>query len=377
MNDLRRGERLATANQKPGDEFYRPRSALWWFYLISCALCGIALAVFLWPRVAPPAGTLLLTSPLSLGGVALFVLAMAACDPYRARRPRIMLAAFVSGATIAAYLSVKVNAALPVVVLHLLGEQSAQQWFAGLVGPTSEEWMKTACILLVMLIARETMTRPMHGLMVGGFVGLGFQVLENLSYLAKGALDSPDSDIKGLLLVGFVRFFSGFTSHQLYSAIIGVGVAVLLGRVVGDKWSLNRRLLVFTGFYALGWFIHFLWNSPAPTAWGNAGVIALMPVKIACYLAMLTPVLRWVWRQERDYLRAAASAVTGDQLDELENAAIGDRRTRRSFVKETRRRGGRSGVRRARHEMRIYLERLQEWGRCSAGADTPGIRKTL
>ncbi|GAB78899.1 Membrane proteinase PrsW, cleaves anti-sigma factor RsiW, M82 family [Austwickia chelonae] len=369
---MNNGDQLMPATH--GHELFRPRSALWWTYLILGVALATAFISTSSPIIAEVKTSILTFLPFYAITGGIFAKVMLTADPYRARRPWVIFAALGAGASLTLYPAMMANSIYPYILPHVLGEQAALDWMPALAGPTSEEWTKMIAIVLVMLLARQTTTRPMHGLMVGGFVGLGFQLVENVSYGLAGALQSPVDDFTQATTTNVMRFVIGFTSHNVYSAIVGVGVAILLRRTVDTHRTAAQRVLGFVGFYTLGWFAHFLWNSPPL---GDTGplVLASLLGKALTILGIFFLVLRWVWRQERRYLEQAALATQSSSPDgpfpltDLQKAAIGPRKTRRTYLKEVRAAGRRPAVKKARAEMRTYLDHLQAWDRRGTGID--------
>ncbi|GAB78846.1 Membrane proteinase PrsW, cleaves anti-sigma factor RsiW, M82 family [Austwickia chelonae] len=361
----RAARRPPARTEQYGHEFFRPTSYLWWLYLTACAVCGTAVAVDLAPSLAATVSTLPVFVLIFVATTVVFIAVMLVADPYRTRRPWVMLLAFGGGFTISSYLSLITNTPAPTFLLHLFGEEITLKYNAPLTGPTTEEWFKMLVIVLVMMLAKPTMTRLSHGAMVGAFVGLGFQICENIAYSLNSSDSTTREDIIEPLFVNFFRFLGGFSGHNMFSAFSGVGIAILLGCAVSKEWTGMQRIRAAVGFYALAWSIHFTWNLPSP----NGLAFPLILVKAAVGIGFALLLLRWVWSEERLFLREAAQAVTGDQLTDLHEAAIGDRKTRKAFFARIKQESGRGGVRTARAEMHRYLDRLQAWGRRGTGVD--------
>ncbi|WP_162872950.1 PrsW family intramembrane metalloprotease [Austwickia chelonae] len=316
-------------------------------------------------------GTMLTMLFFFVPSVTFCVWAMMQCDAYQVRRTWVMLASYASGATIAVYLSLMGNSYIRTVVPSLLGEELARMWSAAIFGPSTEEWSKAVCVALIMLIAKETLTRPVHGLMVGGFVGLGFQVTEDLVYTIQTAVSHTQDDLRGASFVAAVRYIGNFTSHNLFSAIAGIGVAYLLGRTGNIPVSGYQRIKIFAGFYGLAWCLHFVVNAHYPEQFFPVMIIAKVPIG----LTILYFVLQWLWRSEQSYLKEAAVAVSGadpgdlSQLTELEKIAIGSPQERRRYLRRLRKSEGAQAARRTKRQINLYLIRLQAWGRYGTGVD--------
>ncbi|GAB78901.1 hypothetical protein AUCHE_17_01130 [Austwickia chelonae NBRC 105200] len=341
-----------------------------------CVACGIAQATEMGPALASTGSHLPILTTVIVATTAVLIAVMMRCDPYRTRRTWVMIAAFGGGATISSYLSMQVNDAASAPLLHLFGERVTQDWSPAIMGPTSEEWTKTLVIVTVMLLAKDTTTRLSHGVMVGAFTGLGFQVAENISYTLNTTVTTSRNDLVEPLIVNLMRFLGGFAGHNFMSIFAGVGVAVLLGRTLHPPRTPARRIAIFAGFYTISWTIHFLWNSPLPDGLG----FPMLFGKVAAGIAMALLLLRWIWQEERVFLHDAATSLHRARPDdtpaddvpsltEQQRAAIGDRRTRKAYFAQVRSEHGRHGVKTAATEMKDYLDLLQARGRRGTGID--------
>ena len=124
-------------------------------------------------------------------------------------------------------------------------------------GAWPEEIGKSLGVLLIMLCF-NSLNRPWHGLTVGSFVGLGFNVFEDLSYGAIGGLLDPVSDIQGSALMWLYRLIAGPALHAVFTGIIGFGIGLALyqqGKSTTWRWA------VFLGYFAFGFACHFFWNA--------------------------------------------------------------------------------------------------------------------
>lgn len=360
-----------------GHEFFHPRSAVWWLFCAALVVATPGIAMDMASPLRGAQGSLWTIAPLFVGTFAIFVWLALRADPYRARRRWILMLALAYGATVPTWLGVHANGHLSALSAKLLPTGDGADWSSAIAGPTSEEWGKMLGVVLIMLVASRTLRRPMHGLLVGSFVGLGFQIFENVTYAAHGAFSDANSDLRGALGVTVLRSVIGVSSHWLYTGISGVGVAFLLGRTVHRR-SLGARIGVFLGLYLVAWGLHFFWNSPA--AGVRAGV--LLPVKMVLGVVAFLLVARAAWKQERVFLAEADAAVHRDGLvgsvPDGVRSAIGPRKQRRRQLRAVRRAvraetGSRKDARRAKKATkkarRRYLDTLQAWGRRGTGVD--------
>ncbi len=116
-----------------------------------------------------------------------------------------------------------------------------------------EEVSKGAGILMATKGGR-LLRRPNSGLIAGLIVGLAFGVTENGVYFTN-AIDRLSGE-GGLLEVVILRFILSTSSHLIYSAIVGIGIA----------WARNRSFSFWGGAaYAMGGvlvatLVHALFN---------------------------------------------------------------------------------------------------------------------
>lgn len=360
---------VAEASSGPafGHEFFSPTSAVWWLFCAALAVGTPAISLLVADSFNGAKVSLWAIAPLFVLTFVVFVFVVLRADPYRARRPCVLMLATAFGATVPTWLAMHANNHLFALSAKLLPEGKGADWGAAIAGPTSEEWAKMLGVVIIMLVASRTLRRPMHGLLVGAFVGLGFQIFENVSYAANSAFSDANSDLSGALSVTLLRSIIGISSHWLYTGITGVGVAYLLGRSV-RRVSMARRVLTFVGLFALGWGLHFLWNSPVPEGFDGPAI----PLKIAVSVTAFLLVARHAWAQERHYLASARDALAAEgfvAFDDVVASAAGTRKERKQGLKTARQVGGRAEKKRIKKVRQGYLDHLQAWGRRGTGVD--------
>jgi RsiW-degrading membrane proteinase PrsW (M82 family) len=171
-------------------------------------------------------------------------------------------AALAWGAVVATSLASVGNDALVSILFKVGGAQFTQDWGASIVGPTNEQVLKALGVVMVILIAKRQVNTVLDGIVYGAFVGLGFQVVEDLLYTLRGVSAATQAGASGTEQVWeyfVVRgLASGLYSHAVYTAIVGAGIAYF---VVRTDRSLQRRVTVAAALFAASWFLHFGWNS--------------------------------------------------------------------------------------------------------------------
>lgn len=138
-------------------------------------------------------------------------------------------------------------------LMDKLGLDSISASFAGAY---PEELAKGFGVLII-LYAFPQMTRPWHGFVTGGLIGLGFEVCENFLYGGLGGLIHPDSDFNGVLEMWLLRTAAGPGLHVFLTAITGYGIGYALYTygVTG-----RRRIGVALGALLVSFLLHFGWN---------------------------------------------------------------------------------------------------------------------
>ena len=158
------------------------------------------------------------------------------------------------GATAAAGYALLANIAI---YETFANREDAPAWT--LFAPFTEEPMKNIGIVAVLLLAATRPRTALDGLVVGSFVGLGFENVENVLQSINNALASPTDRWASLttdVLHEVLR--SSWTGHIVISGIAGFGIASVMTaprRPAVKRWAVGVALVLL----ALG--AHLLWNS--------------------------------------------------------------------------------------------------------------------
>jgi protease PrsW len=199
---------------------------------------------------------LLFTAMNPVGGVIGFVLASIAMvvvvlaflwlDRWEPEPSRLLVLAFVWGASVAVVVSV---------VLELMFSSLVPSEAAGTAigAPFVEEALKGAFLLLMMTgVRRNELNSLTDCLVYAGMTAIGFAWVENIMYIAGG-----ESVGQSLVLAG-LRLIMGPFAHPLFTFFTGIGVYFALQR---------RNALAKAGCILLGYLcavvMHALWNGSA------------------------------------------------------------------------------------------------------------------
>jgi RsiW-degrading membrane proteinase PrsW (M82 family) len=331
-----------------------PRQPAFWLY---CALLAIGGLLFSQEQALMSS---LMTAWLLSWALVLAYAVPVALIIYRLdlfeREPWPMLAAAVVwGGVIATSLAGYANEAWLSILGKVISPDFASQWGAAVVGPGVEETLKLLGVVTLFLIASSEFDGVMDGFVYGAMIGLGFTVVEDVSYFISavaavpGAVDQPGPVLDTFLIrvVG-----GGLYGHVLFAGLTGTGFAYL---VTQRMVQLPKRLAGAGLCIAAGVAAHVVWNSPwmesllettngdSPSViqWIEYGTLKGMPFLIL--LGVL--VLLATRSEERNYRAIVAGepdpmAVTDDEM-----RSLGSLSSRRSARVSAGRLGGRAASR--------------------------------
>lgn len=349
-------ERPALAARVP--VVYRPDSAVFWLYVALVVIGTYALVVGNGIAIRETFDAQLILGPIWALFVAALIWLMVAFDPYRSvrRYPQGLVAGTALGATMASSLAIPGNDAVDALWARVVDPDTFAAWSAALTAPIVEEAAKAACAAVILVLCSAVFHRVSHALMVGMFVGLGFDVIEDLTYAAVGALNSLDNDVFGASGEVEVRILTSVPSHWAFAALTSVAVLLLLPSFSQRAaLSLGPRLALSVALFASAWFLHFFWDSPLM----RDHVLLKVAINVAIFVAWAV----WLQRFERRWVAARIEALRGsltappEVLDSLTSF-----RSRRALRKQARRNGGRSAARAVKRRQRTALDEIQATG---------------
>ena len=200
----------------------------------------------------------------------------------------------------------------------IFGQAWATDWQAGLTAPFVEETSKGAIFILLMGLAPVVIRTASDGLIVGAYVGLGFQILEDVFYAQNAAFAQFGANQSDAVLQIFVlRAVTGIPSHALYTALFGCGLIYVLGTPAQPR-RLGRGLLLI----AAAAVAHGVWDSAAAIGGRTFGVLVLFAVLIFSLVA-LRFAIRWAGGRERHFMEdIMAPEVSAETITPAELAAL-------------------------------------------------------
>ena len=291
------------------DPFFQPRRAAFWVLaaLIVNGLFYTAHMFWTGFRVVPVTAVLgiLVWAIYTLA----FLLVFRALDLLEQHPPAAFALAFAWGGLGAVYFAAPANIAIQSLCAKLVSPDFGAAWGPAVAGPITEESLKLAGVVLVVLVARNQFQTCLSVLIVGAMTGLGFQVVENLWYTVNASMHFPlENQVSPVLLNLLTRgLLSGLWSHAAYTTISSFGVAWFL---LHPQRPMAARIGCALLCFALAWAMHFIWNSP----WledlfdGGYGQMALL-LAVKGIPAMAAAWLFWreAARENGSYLHAQAA----------------------------------------------------------------------
>lgn len=239
----------------------QPSQPAFWLYLTLLAIGG-----YLFIREQSLMSSLMTAWLLSWGLVLAYAVPVAVIV-YRLdlfeREPKLVLAAAVVwGAVIATSMAAQANDAWLSILGKVASPDLASQWGAAIVGPGVEETLKLAGVVTLFLIVPTEFDGVMDGFVYGAMVGLGFTVVEDVSYFITAVATVPGTfDQSGPVFDTFlIRVVGGgLYGHVLFTGLTGLGFAYIATR---RSVALSSRLWRGGLCIVAGVAAHAIWNSP-------------------------------------------------------------------------------------------------------------------
>ncbi|HZX09108.1 PrsW family intramembrane metalloprotease [Kribbella sp.] len=344
--------------------FLQPHNVAFWVYLLGVG--SGALTMWRYFSTGAEFYQAALTGGVILFGLYLvpWLILLQRHNRYTAQPASLLATGFVWGGVAATFwIALPANSALLEIWTKLGGTSFATNWAAGLTAPVNEEFAKALGLVLLIGLAPRLVRSAYDGFIIGAFIGLGFQVFEDLLYVYNGATQVYGVDqFASSLRVFVLRGAAGIVSHAMFSAIFGAGLLWVLGR------SGDRRVLRGVLTMLMAMVFHFTWDDMGGLSGGSSFVEVLPFVLAAVELTALFYVLRHAAAQERTWMRELlAPEVESGVLDPaLLDAVSGLRKDRKKYRQQLHSRS------RARHRLEAANDLAQEIARANGG-DSPGV----
>ena len=164
----------------------------------------------------------------------------------------VLWATMFGGAFVAGWLSFSGNSLIDHFNSHLIQDVSTfNKWTDALTAPFAEEFFKALVAFWILLILGR---KDLKSILIAGFgSGLGFQIIEDLGYVARQTRSGDLSAVTEAVN----RISGGLASHAVYTAVVSVGAFLILSQCTKQKEKLFGLWCVVSTVAN-----HFLWNSP-------------------------------------------------------------------------------------------------------------------
>lgn len=186
-------------------------------------------------------------------------------------KPIIIIISMIGGAFIVGWSAGLFNEIADELLLKVFGGFGfIEDWLDAIEAPIVEELLKLIVALMVLNITGKRDIKT--ALVVGAGVGLGFQIVEDISYIVN------EEAMNGIFQQSLMRVSGSIASHWSMTAILTVGYVYYKERA--NYTSYNKR-------NAIDWIVgpilvHFLWNSPLITYFDFLSLV--LPVALTMIL---------------------------------------------------------------------------------------------
>ncbi len=291
---------------------------------------GVPIAVLLILGTAAGVLVILLTAANPAGTAVGFILSTVAItvvvgaylwlDRFEPEPPRLLLFAFIWGASVAVVVSLILEMAFGALVLR--DAASGTDWRAiALAAPVIEEAAKGSFLLLMMTGRRRHELNSLTDCLVyAGLVAAGFAWLEDIVYISDG------ESLGSALVTAAMRLVMAPFAHPLFTTAIGIGVYFALKQ----RSTVARSGCVLLG-YLVAVFLHASWNGSAALGLG---------AYILVYVLWMVPIFALtIWlavharqREERLVATKLPGMVSAGLVTPHEASWLGSIRTRKMAV---------------------------------------------
>jgi RsiW-degrading membrane proteinase PrsW (M82 family) len=276
--------------------------------------------------------------------MAVVVLAYLWLDRWEPEPPRLLVFAFLWGASVAIIVSVILTLLLESLIS--VGRTDESNWFSIAVGaPLIEEAAKGLFLVLMMFGRRRNELNSLTDCLVyAGLVGAGFAWLEDILYISDG--DSPGDS----LLTAAIRLIMGPFAHSLFTTMVGIGVYLALHR----RNALAKAACIGLG-YAAAVVMHALWNGSSligPETYLGVYAFWMVPV----FVVAIVLAVHSRRREQRVVAGKLPGMLAAGLVSPNEATWLGSLAARKGVIGEAHRLGGRA----ARKSVKAFAAQVVE-----------------
>lgn len=267
---------------------------------------------------------------LSSIAITVVVLCYLWLDRWEPEPPRLLILAFLWGASVAIILSLALELWADAVFLPTPGLPEGFESTA-LRAPLIEEAAKGLFLLIMMTGRRRHELNSLTDCLVyAGLVGAGFAWFEDILYIADG------ETLGSSLMIAALRLVMAPFAHSLFLSMLAIGVYFALRQ----RHTLAKLVCIGAG-YAGAVIMHALWNGSSVIgieAYFLVYLVWMMPIfGLAIWLAVISR-----RREQRVVAAKLPNMVAANLVTVNEASWLGSIRTRKLAVAEATRLGGRA-----------------------------------
>ncbi|MFC0040938.1 PrsW family intramembrane metalloprotease [Actinomadura rayongensis] len=213
---------------------------------------------------------------LAMLPIPLLVALVLTLDRMEPEPPRALAFSFMWGAGVAVFGALVLNTlGLLYVTVPIFGETKGHFVSATFGAPVIEETLKGAVLFGLLWLRRNEIDGFADGVIYAGMVGLGFAMMENVTYYMRAYEDGGAQALQAVFVLrGLVVPFS----HPLFTSMTGLGVAYA---ATHRRGQLAAPLLGLFGAMLL----HGLWNGS--TAFGGTGLAIVYVLDLLVLLVII------------------------------------------------------------------------------------------
>jgi RsiW-degrading membrane proteinase PrsW (M82 family) len=291
-------------------------------------ILGILAAIFaVIAGVNDPEG-LLVATPMSALSMGIVLACYLWLDRWEPEPTRLLLLAFLWGATVA----VVVSLGLELATSEVLGDGFVLTFAA----PAIEEAAKGAFLLVMLTGARRReFDGVVDGLVYAGVTAIGFAFIEDVGYIAQSFGEGTDAGIATVILRLVIAPFA----HPLFTSMTGLGIGLAVSRPrTSTTW-----LYPVMGFVAAV-ALHALWNGSLSFGFSSY-VVVYLTVMVPAFIGAAL-LATWHRRRERDVVnRQLPAMVYYGWISPAEAGWLARIATRRAWLNAVKKRQGKQAAR--------------------------------
>ncbi len=269
---------------------------------------------------------------LSSLAMTIVVLAYLWLDRWEPEPPRLLILAFLWGASVAVVISTILQLTLEVAI-NPGDTETVSPWSIAVGAPLTEEAAKGLFLLVMMTGRRRNELNSLTDCLVyAGLVGAGFAWLEDILYIGGG------ESVSDSLATAALRLIMGPFAHSLFTTMFGLGVYFALQQ----RSAVAKALCVLIG-YAGAVIMHALWNGSS---------LVSVEAYFLTYLFWMVPVFVFVIvlgvssrrREQRIVAEKLPGMVAAGLVAPNEATWLGSLRSRKSAIGTARQFGGKAAA---------------------------------